>query len=213
MKVWNVTLEKKQKIALLVLGGVVLVLIAWFSIRSLSSRLPITKKSASTIICSLQEKREIDKFYTGKYLIPVLEESRGPLKRDMAKSVITGAWNLLAGKTSEEETRLVVKGYCLRMYEVSFGYDNLMQILENQDYLDAARSGNLAALPSPQILAVNGQKREIQGNYSGFCVAWDSNEALRKRIILKTMEEEGILQSVTQRGREYLANLLSAFYI
>lgn len=43
------------------------------------------KRSISTIISSLQKTREIDKFYTGVYYIPVMDFEKGYLKRDIVK--------------------------------------------------------------------------------------------------------------------------------
>lgn len=209
-------MEKNKKILLLVLVAAVVGIVgmgAYFYMSKFFKALPVTKKSASTVMYSLQESKEIDKFYTGIYLIPVIDVERGVLKREMATKKLKSVMNIFVDTAPAAEASPVIKGYCLKKYEVAFGYDNLMRILENQDYLQAASKGNLAALPSPQILAVNCQSTETQGKYdsTGICYEWDSDAAKRKTIILRAMEEEKILQKVIQRGRESLANLLSAF--
>ena len=50
-----------------------------------SSMVSVPKKTVSTIIASLQKTKDIDKLYTGTYLIPVVDLERGLLKRDYVK--------------------------------------------------------------------------------------------------------------------------------
>lgn len=190
-----------------------------------SSMVSIPKQSVSTIISSLQKTKDIDKLYTGTYLIPVIDLERGILKRDLVKEGVSTWFNPLkmAEKAkrfiddkpiiNEEEAKRVVKGCCFKKYEVAVGYDNLMQLLNTEEYINAACKGNLNGLPDPQILAVNCRSTEAQGKYdsSGSCYGWDSNDATRKTVITKVMEEEGILGKVSARGKESLKNFLSAF--
>lgn len=192
---------------------------------ALNGMVSIPKKSVSTIISSLQKTKDIDKLYTGVYLIPVIDLERGILKRDALKEGVKTYLNpfKLAEKAqrflddkplvNETEAKQVVKGCCYKKYEVAVGYDNLMQILNNDEYINAACKGNLSALPSPQILAVNCRSTEAQGKYdsSGSCYGWDSNDATRKKIIIQAMEEEGILEKISSRGKDSLKNFLSAF--
>lgn len=190
-----------------------------------SSMVSIPKKSASTIISSLQKTKDIEKLYTGTYLIPVIDFKWGILKRDYVKEGVSTWFNpfKMAEKAkrfiddqpiiNEEEAKRVVKGCCFKKYEVAVGYDDLMQILNNEEYIRAACKGDLNALPNPQILAVNCRSTEAQGKYdsSGSCYGWDSNDATRKIVITKAMEEEGISGKVSARGKESLKNFLSAF--
>lgn len=191
---------------------------------ALNTMVSIPKKSASTIISSLQKTKDIDKLYTGTYLIPVIDLERGILKRDYVKEGVKmfnplkmaeKAMRLIDNKPAinEDEVKKVVKGCCFKKYEVAVGYDNLMQILNNEEYINAACKGNLSALPNPQILAVNCRSTQSQGKYdsSGSCYGWDSNAATRKAVITKAMKEEGILEKVSARGKESLKNFLSAF--
>lgn len=200
---------------------------AYWTFTSMAS---IPKKSVSTIISSLQKTKDIDKLYTGTYLIPVIDEEWGLLKRDYVKEgarilftpmeMVGKTMRLIQGKPviNEAEAKriaqlLVVKGYCFKKYEVAVGYDHLMQLLNNEEYINAACKGNLSALPAPQILAVNCRSTESRGKYdsSGQCYGWDSNDATRKSVITKAMQEEGILEKVSDRGKESLKNFLSAF--
>lgn len=193
----------------------------WASTRMVS----LPKKSASTLISSLQKTKDIDKLYTGVYLIPVIDLERGVLKRDAIKEGVKTYLNplKLAEKTQrlfddkplvkESEAKQVVKGCCYKKYEVAVGYDNLMQILSNDEYVLAACSSNLDRLPPPQILAVNCRSTESKGKYdsSGSCYGWDSDDATRKKVITKVMNEEGIEGKIISRGKESLKNFLSAF--
>lgn len=185
----------------------------------------LPKESSSTLISSLQKTKDIDKLYTGVYLIPVIDLERGILKRDAIKEGVKTYLNplKLAEKAQrlfedkplvkESEAKQVVKGCCYKKYEVAVGYDNLMQILSNDEYVLAACNSNLDRLPPPQILAVNCRSTESKGKYdsSGSCYGWDSDDATRKKVITKVMNEEGIEGKITSRGKESLKNFLSAF--
>lgn len=211
-----------KKIALFALILIGLGVGAYFAINGMVS---IPKKSVSTIISSLQKTKDIDKLYTGVYLIPVIDLERGVLKRDALKEGVKTYFNpfKLAEKAqrffddkplvNETEAKQVVKGCCYKKYEVAVGYNNLMRILNNDEYISAVCKGNLSTLPDPQILAVNCISTEAQGKYdsSGSCYGWDSNDLTRKKIISKAMEEEGILGKITSRGKDSLRNFLSAF--
>ncbi len=183
------------------------------------------KKSSATIISNLQEIREIDKFYTGIYHIPLIDLERGYLKRDMIKEGVKAYFNpftlyekgrrlindepLIQG----DEGKNVVKGCCSKKYEVAVGYDHLMKILENESLIENICKGDSSKLPEPEILAVNCKSTTTLGKYdsTGACYAWDSNEEQRKKIIRQVMKDYGILKQVEQRGKESLKNLITAF--
>lgn len=208
----------------LVLAILVLVLGAG-AYGTFTSMVSIPRKSASTIISSLQKTKDIDKLYTGTYLIPVIDPVYGLLNRDKVKEGVKTWLNpvKMAEKAmrliedqpliSEEERKRVIKGCCFKKYEVAVGYDNLMQLLNNEELITAACKGDLPRLPNPQILAVNCRSTEAMGNYdsSGACYGWDSNDDARKAVINKAMQEEGVLDKVSSRGKESLKNFLSAF--
>ena len=155
----------------------------------------------------------------------MIDLERGILKRDIVKEGVSTlfdpikmaekAMRVIGNKPviNEDEAKRVVKGCCFKKYEVAVGYDNLMQILNNEEYITAACKGNLTALPNPEILAVNCRSTEAQGKYdsSGSCYDWDSNDSTRKKIISKTLEDEGILEKITVRGKDSLKNFLTAF--
>lgn len=181
----------------------------------------INKKSASTIISSIQKTKEIDKLYTGVYHIPVIDKTKGFLKRDMLTygaqvylDPLDAVYKLYKGQSLEiDKNKQVVQGYCFKKYEVSFGYDNLLMILENSAILDSVCSNKTASLPNPEILAVNCKNTDIKGKYgsNGMCYGWDSNDSERKRIIKQFMLEHGIMEKVNERGKESLKNFLSVF--
>lgn len=165
----------------------------------------VSRKSGSTIRANLQQLKEIDRLYTGTYLIPLQDFALGHLKRQLIPGYKT-----LTG----DDGKPVIKGYCSKKFEVTVGYDNLMQILENQGYIDAARKGNLTALPAPQILASNCLSTRTQGTYDsgGLCYEWDHDRKKRERELTRSMEEEALWQKAVQHGQKSLACFLSAFY-
>ncbi|MDO4839997.1 MAG: hypothetical protein Q3990_04915, partial [Desulfovibrionaceae bacterium] len=111
------------------------------------------------------------------------------------------------------EDNEVVKEYCLRKYEVSVGYDNLTALLSDQVLIDNACHGRTDKLPDPQILAVNPIDRKTSRNYdaNGPCYSWDSNERIRKDIIMMTMHNASNLENINRHGRESLKSLATLF--
>lgn len=132
----------------------------------------ISPKSSSTIRANLQQLKEIDRLYTGTYLIPLQDFALDYLK-----------WDLFSKMMGSNAEKRVIKGYCSKKFEVAVGYDNLMQILENQDYIKAAHKGDLSALPAPQILTSNCLSTKTQGKYdsSGLCYEWDHDRKKREK--------------------------------
>ncbi len=156
-------------------------------------------KPHTSIEVAFQKTKEIDKLYTGVYLIPVLDPQYGTLKRNK--------WKFWA---DDEE---VVKGFCKKKYEVSVGYDNLTALLSDEEVKKNACNGKTDKLPEPKILAVNTQNTIATGNYDGDgrCYQWDQNAEERKDIIRTEMHNIGILEKVNNRGRESLKALASVF--
>ena len=143
----------------------------------------------------LQKTKEIDKLYTGVYIIPALDIKYGFLKRDILKH------------------NQVIKGYCKRRYEVAVGYDNISELLGSKEVIDNACHGRTDELPNPQILAVNCHNTEAHGDYSGkgICYSWNVDEKMRREVLLKQMETDNILEKVNKRGRESLKTLATIF--
>lgn len=149
----------------------------------------------------LQETRDVDKLYTGVYLIPVLDRQYGELKRD----VITNFFR--------DEKKEVVKAYCIKKYEVSMGYDNITALLSDQELIHNVCTGRTEKLPEPQILAVNSQSGPSTSKYSsdGQCHRWDKDKELRNNVIRAEMQNSKILEQINKRGRESLKSLASLF--
>ncbi len=169
----------------------------------------LTKVDTSIV---LQKIKEIDKLYTGVYIIPALDSKYGFLKRDLPGhwcDEIAKKFGINCGK----ETEKVVKGYCKKRYEVSVGYDNISELLGNKEVIDNACHGRTDELPDPQILAVNCCNTEAHGDYSGndICYSWDIDENTRKSVLQGQMETDKILEKVNKRGRESLKTLATIF--
>lgn len=154
----------------------------------------------TNLVFAGQKVKEIDKFYTGVYLLPIFDLQYGKLKRDMWQF-----WN---------DDKEVVKAYCKKNYEVSVGYDNITAILSDQKLIKNACEGKTDKLPDPQILAVNPLKstpptRNYDAN--GLCYRWDANPQQRKEILMAEMHNTGILEQSNKRGRESLKMLAQVF--
>lgn len=187
----------------------------------------LQRQSSTTILTTLQKTREIDRLYTGVYYIPVIDKEYGFKKRDMLKEAAKTYFNPMQwiekGKRllndqplmdeSKDDVKKVLKGACLKKYEVAFGYDHLMQILQNSELIAQVCRKNYSAIPAPQILAVNCKTTENKGKYdsSGACYGWDSNGDERKRILNERLLEDGMLEKINRRGKDSLKNFLMAF--
>ncbi len=161
-----------------------------------------TKKvSVTNFQVVLQETREIDKLYTGVYLVPVLDLQYGELKRDKILNFFS------------DEKKEVVKAYCIKKYEVYVGYDNLTELLSDKEVIKNACSNKIDSLPEPQILATNSLSGPTSGNYTsdGLCYRWDSDKKQRNDVIRVEMHNSKILDQVNKRGRESLKSLASVF--
>lgn len=182
-----------------------------------------TKRSHTAIIAQLKQTREIDRLYTGVYLIPALDKSWGMLKSDIAKDAAEvyinplKTWEFLKEswekKTIDrsDKIRKVVKGYCLKRYEVSVGYDHLADLLADEKLVQEMCSKGKNNLPPPSILAVNSRSTEQNGKYEGQCESWDGDPQKRNAIILEEMQQTHMLERVSERGKEALGNMLNLF--
>lgn len=187
----------------------------------------LQRNSSTTIIASLQKSREVDRLYTGVYYVPLFDPQYGFTKTDYAKEGIKTYINplkwiekgqrLLNDESfideSKGEGKKVIKGTCRKDYDVAFGYDNLLQLLQNTQLIAQVCSKNASAIPDPQILAVNCKKTETNGNYdsTGQCFGWDSSDSQRKRILLQQLQADGLLEKINKRGKESLKNFITAF--
>ena len=156
-------------------------------------------KPHTSIKVNFLKTKDIDKLYTGFYLIPVHDLEYGTLKREMWKF-----WR------DEKE---VVKGYCKKIYDVSVGYDNLTDILNDQEVIKNACDGKIDKLPEPKILAVNTKNTIATDNYdgNGLCYRWDQNAQQRKEVIMAEMSNIGLLEKMNKRGRESLKTFATLF--
>lgn len=164
----------------------------------------LSAKTSTQVVDELKGTKKIDKFYTGTYLVPAIDENRGLLKRDTLTKII--------GSDSEIEQKKVILGYCIKDYEVSFGYSSVMDLINNAGVMANVCSGQLDKLPNPVILAANAKNDIIQGKYenNGQCYNW-GNRASRDEKILSQMREDGILSKAEETGRKSLKTFLSIF--
>ena len=192
--------SSKAKIALAALAIVILAAAGCYFF----FRTTVPKVSMSVI---LQETKEIDKLYTGVYIIPAIDVNYGTLKRDKPKEFLHKTLGLFS------EADQVVKGYCTKRYEVAVGYDNVMALLSDKEIIARACSNKVDELPDPEILAANSHHNKVEGDYDGggLCYRWDQNEDLRKAKILEEMRRNNIIGQVNKRGRESLKTLASIF--
>lgn len=161
----------------------------------------ISPKTHTSIEVALQKTKEIDKLYTGVYLIPVLDLQMGTLKRDMLTNLFS------------DNEKKVVKAYCLKKYEVSVGYDDITALLSDSEVIKNACAGNTDKLPDPQILAVNPRETTATRDYKGdgMCYRLDSLEEQRRNVIRTAMQDAHILDNINERGRESLKTLATIF--
>lgn len=186
---------------------------------------PLERKSATSILSSLQNTRGIERLYTGIYHMPIMDLRNGYLKRDIVTEGVKLYFNpfrqveairrLIRDEPffQGDEAKIVVTGCCSKKYEVAFGYDNLLKLLQDETLIQEVCAGNTASLPEPEILAVNCKSTAVYGKYdsSGNCYTWDSDEALRKRIIRQALKDDDVLPAINGRGREALKNFVGAF--
>ena len=197
-----------QKFKLPIIGMAV---IALFFVGYYFSR-PSNPKTKVSIAHVLQKTKEIDKLYTGVYIVPALDKKYGYRKRDLPMHYLNQVGQTI-GIGSSDESKKVVKGYCKKRYEVSVGYDNISELLGNKEVIDNACHGRTDKLPNPQILAVNCRNTEVRGDYSGDnrCYKWDVDDNMRRSVLLGQMKTDKILEKVNRRGRESLKTLATIF--
>ena len=163
---------------------------------------------------ALQKTKEIDKLFTGVYVVPVLDKKYGYIKRDILKEKLNDLKERVGSNHNVvQKPEKVIKGYCKKRFEVYVGYENISELLRNRDIIDNACHGHTDKLPNPKILAVNCKNTEVRGNYeeSDMCYSWDINANLRNSIIINQMTEDNIIEKINKRGRESLKTIAMIF--
>ena len=157
------------------------------------------------VISELTEMREINRLYTGSYLVPVLDVSYGGLKRDLLKDTpLIG--NIIGGS---EPLKAIPRGYCLKKFDIGFGYDNVLDLLQDETFMGRVCSGDLAALPAPRLLAANSKSTEVSGDYTGSCRELDQNQHFRQAAIYQELAQGEALNNINEHGRKSLYSLAS----
>jgi hypothetical protein len=191
----------KTKI-LLVLALLVLIALAGYKYGFYS--LPAVSRAAperGLIMSKLTAMKEINRLYTGFYMVPVIDISYGDLKSDVFKQIVVGSgW-----------PKAVPKGYCLKKYDVGFGYDNVLDLLRDESFMEQVCAGDPSALPAPKLLSLNGKTAEINGDYQGSCREWDldRNQKLRRSFIYRELNEGEALKKINAHGQKSLHSLTS----
>ncbi|MBQ4568138.1 MAG: hypothetical protein IJA79_08460 [Desulfovibrio sp.] len=175
---------------------------------------PTSHTTKISITHALQKTKEIDKLYTGVYIIPAVDKKYDFRKRDLPMHYLNQLGQSLGiGSGGNDDAKKVVKGYCKKRYEVSVGYNNITELLSNNEVIENACQGRTDKLPNPQILAVNCRSTEARGDYSGNdrCYRWDTDEKMRRNLLMGQMKHDDILEKVNKRGRESLKTLATIF--
>ena len=144
------------------------------------------------------DTKKVHKLYTGFYYVPVTDYSYGRLKRDEVIGIVKDA----------PETLL---GYCIKDYEVSVGYPDVMQFLQDEQFMAQVCSNRTDRVPGPSILSINSTDMEIRGKYRGGCEIWDADPAARSRLIALEMKKDKTLGNVVEKSRKSLVSFLKAF--
>ena len=161
---------------------------------------PGAARERVVITSALMAMKEINRLYTGSYMVPVLDisYSNGSLKHDL----------LSIFPVDLEPSKRVPKGYCLKKFDVGFGYDNVLDLLQDETVMSHVCAGNPAALPKPKLLSVNSKTTEINGDYTGFCRDLDQNQDFRRAAIHLAQQGEAI-KKINENGQKSLYALAS----
>jgi len=140
----------------------------------------------NVVINELTAFKEINRLYTGFYLVPVMDISYGSLKRDLLPII------------GSETSKPVPKGYCLKKFDAGLGYDNVLDLLQDEPFMGCVCSGDLSALPNPKLLSINSTAAEINGDYTGNCRDWDleQNQQLRRAVIYRELAQTAKSHSI-----------------
>ena len=209
----------------------------------------ISTKTHTAIMSELHERKEIDKLFTGFYIIPVLDISEGRVLQDtiieLAKEAYTPSNIIRHGifaplslipvpslpslpfdlfkssekspdkseeeQASEADGKSVVTGYCIRKYEVSVGYDKLLDILGDENIQKSVCEGSIEHLPDPILLTVNARSTIEKGKYSGECRKWDQNPQLREEVIFAQLEKGEGKAQIVSHSKKTLSSLIKLF--
>jgi hypothetical protein len=166
-----------------------------------------SKPERGQIMDKLLEMKEINRLYTGSYLVPVLDVSYGYLKRDLPQNIL--GHTIVGDALGVKPPPMVPKGYCLKKFEVGFGYDQVLDLLKDENFLGRVCAGDWAALPDPALLSVNCTSTEVKGDYRGNCRDWDQNPQLRQKVVYRELRQGETFKKITENGRKSLQALAS----
>jgi hypothetical protein len=157
----------------------------------------------SLVMSELVKMREINRLYTGSYMVPVMDVSYGVLKRDLINDTILG------DIIGSEPSKTVPKGYCLKKFDVGFGYDNVLAMLQDETFMGRVCSGQASDLPVPALLSVNSKSTEINGDYQGTCRDLDQNPHFRRAVIYRELGQGEAFKKINEQGQKSLHALAS----
>ena len=166
------------------------------------------------VMSELVAMREINRLYTGSYLVPVLDVSYGSLKRDLLKeSLMAGLSDPFAAGLGETvdtgPLKQVPKGYCLKKFDVGFGYDNVLDLLRDDAFMGRVCSGGVASLPPPALLSINSRSTEINGDYTGACRDLDRDQHRRRAVVYQELAQGEAFKKINEHGQKSLHSLAS----
>lgn len=196
-----------MKIRLLVLIPLVLLLTAGALTLTrgagfLSGLIPgLTKAERSFSWTNMTGLRELDRLHTAFLVTPVPELSLGLRKREQVREKISV---FLPGSPSPEKQ---IMGGCVRVFEVSFGYERIGRILADPEAMRQLCALSVPGLPPPSILDINGVEMRRFGKYDGACEEWDQDRERLEARIREELLKHDLYAEIEGRGRLALANL------
>ena len=121
--------------------------------------------------------KPIDKLFTTFVYMPILDYKYNYNGTD------------LVGMFFDDVSKKVLKGYCVRQYEVGIGYDSVKDLFPQ--YQEFACRGEFQKMPAPQIIASNPIKTDTQGEYTlSECTSWDVVDSSGQRKSHKQIYDE-----------------------
>jgi hypothetical protein len=114
-------------------------------------------------------------------------------------------------KSGADTPKLIPKGYCLKNYDIGFGYDNVLDLLQDETFMGQVCGGDPSALPVPKLLSINSKTTEINGDYKGKCQDWDlaQNQQNREKRIHQELAQGEALKKINENGKKSLHSLAS----
>ena len=190
----------------LIIGGIVILLLAGTGLYLYTSGFSLSdffegKGGVTDIIISPPSPKQIDKLFTAFVYIPLLDYSKGCLKRD------------LGCIATQDVGKMVVKGVCFRQYEVGIGYNAVTELFPK--YLDAACQNQSELMPKPEILSTNTVDSEALGEYTRLdCDVWDQDSPVGRKshkFLKEQLIQDGQWQSITDNSQKVLMSYLRVY--